>query len=92
MPFSPKTGRKFWAKIIPQSPLKGDVGNGFGGIDGAKISRYYARQAQTRRPRPSSPAPGGKSQANAFNRAICTTQNAFNRANCTNRKKFVKIA
>ena len=55
-PFLPKTARKFWLKIIPQSPLKGDVGNGFGGIDGAKIRRYDARQAQAKRPRPSEPA------------------------------------
>lgn len=55
-PFLPKTARKFWLKIIPQSPLKGDVGNGFRGIDGAKIRRYDARQAQAKRPRPSEPA------------------------------------
>lgn len=55
-PFSPKTGRKFWAKIIPHVPPKGGLGNGFGGIDGGKIRRYDARQAQAKRPRPSEPA------------------------------------
>ena len=55
LPFSPKFTQKICAKIIPQSPLKGDVGNGFGGIDGAKIRRYDAMQAQAKRPRPGGP-------------------------------------
>ena len=37
LPISPKNAQKSWAKIIPQSPLKGDVGNGFRGVDGRKI-------------------------------------------------------
>ena len=56
LPFSPKTARKFWAKIIPQSPLKGDVGNGFRGVDGGKIRGYHSGQAKAERPRPSEPA------------------------------------
>lgn len=56
LPFCPKISRKFWQKIIPQSPLKGDVGNGFRGIDGGKIRGYHPGQAQAKRPRPSEPA------------------------------------
>lgn len=55
--FRQKTPRIFCAKIFPQSPYRGDVGNGFRGVDGAKIRRYYARQAQATRPRPSEPPP-----------------------------------
>ncbi len=34
------------------------MGNGFRGVDGAKIRRYDARQAQATRPRPSEPPQG----------------------------------
>lgn len=34
------------------------MGNGFRGIDGGKIRRYYAGQAQGTRPRPSEPPQG----------------------------------
>lgn len=61
-PFSPKIARKFWAKIIPQSPLKGDVWNGFGGIDGGAAIGYHAGQAQAARPRPSEPPPPAASR------------------------------
>ena len=56
LPFSPKFTQKICAKIIPQSPLKGDVGNGFRGVDGGKIRGYHSGQAKAERPRPSEPA------------------------------------
>lgn len=60
-PYSPpkpsnctKNGPEICAKKVPRSPLKGDRGKGFRGVDGWKIARYHSSQA--RRPRPDGPA------------------------------------
>ena len=45
------------------------MGNGFWGIDGAKIRRYDAMQAQAKRPRP-----GGPPQAQKTKRTHSTVQ------------------
>jgi len=81
-PFSPKNGSKICAKKVPQSPFRGDVGKGFRGIDGGKIRRYDARQAQAERPRPSKPPPprrrpeGGDEVPNAVELLVQQTQEA----------------
>lgn len=59
-PYNPPTRRftRILHKNFPQNlckktspvPLKGGRGNGFGGLDGAKIRRYHSGQAEATRP------------------------------------------
>lgn len=57
--FTRKSATEICAKIIPTVPPKGELGNGFGGIDGAKFRRYHPGQAEATRPTPSEPPTNG---------------------------------